>query len=77
MRGISLFAATAGLLTAGSQAIRLAERNTVPAVVGLDIERRDVFDPLARDGLRRRQNTKTVTETLDNEVAISPMTCLS
>jgi len=68
MRGLSVFAATAGLLIAGSDAIRLLQRDAAPAVLGLAIERKDVSDSVARDRLRRRQNTKTVTEPLDNEV---------
>lgn len=66
MRRVSLLAAVAGVLISGTGAIRLVERD-VPAVVGLDIQRRFVSDPVGRD-LQRRQSSKTVTEVLDNEV---------
>jgi len=44
-------------------ALRLAARDN-PRVLGLDIQRRNVVNPVAHDALRRRQ--KTVQETLDN-----------
>ncbi len=68
MRALSICAVTAGLLSATSEAIQLVQRDVAPAVLGLAIQRKAVLDPFARDGIRRRQNTKTVTETLDNEV---------
>jgi hypothetical protein len=37
-----------------------------PAVVQMDIQRRDVVDPVTRD--RRRKRSSTVTQPLDNEV---------
>ncbi len=69
MKGLSIITLTAGLLSATSEAIQLVQREAAPAVLGLAIERNAVSDPFARDGLRRRQNTKTVMETLDNEVS--------
>lgn len=37
-----------------------------PAVVQMDIQRKDVVDPVARDQTRRKRST--ITQTLDNEV---------
>jgi hypothetical protein len=37
-----------------------------PAVVQMDIQRKDVVDPVTRD--RRRKRSSTVTQSLDNEV---------
>ncbi|OCL12699.1 candidapepsin-4 precursor [Glonium stellatum] len=52
-----------GLLSV-AEAINLVQRNAAPAVLSLDIQRRYVEDPVARDRLRRRAGT--VLETLDN-----------
>jgi len=53
----------AGLLSV-TEAINLVQRDAAPAVIGLDIQRRYVENPVARDRLRRRAGT--VLETLDN-----------
>ncbi len=68
MKAISVFSLTAGLLMSTAAAIQLVQRDASPAVLGLDIERKGAVNPLIRDRLRRRQNTQTVTQTLDNEV---------
>ena len=68
MKGIAAAALAAGLLASSSAAIQLAERES-PNVVGLDIMRRAVENPVKRDALRRRQS-KTVTETLTNEATL-------
>jgi hypothetical protein len=39
----------------------------VPSVVTLDIKRKDVADPVARDRMRRKRD-KTIGQNLDNEV---------
>lgn len=39
----------------------------VPSVVTLDIQRKDVADPVARDRIRRKRD-KTISQALDNEV---------
>ncbi|KAJ5545358.1 hypothetical protein N7535_006253 [Penicillium sp. DV-2018c] len=41
-------------------------RREVPAVVQMDIQRRDVLDPVTRDRVRRKR-TSTVNQALDNE----------
>ena len=64
MKSLTASALAAGLLASGSAALNLIERDT-PNVVGLDIARRHVPDPVKRDALRRRQS-QTVTETLAN-----------
>lgn len=38
-----------------------------PSVVGFDIKRKDVPNPIARDHVRRKRD-KTVTQGLDNQV---------
>ncbi|KAI9850127.1 MAG: hypothetical protein M1838_006062 [Thelocarpon superellum] len=56
---------------ASSEAIQLLERRGAqPAVIGMDIERKHVSDPHARDRLRRRASIKTVSEDLDNMVSL-------
>ncbi|KAJ4982726.1 eukaryotic aspartyl protease [Stagonosporopsis vannaccii] len=50
-------------LVSSAAALKLVPREN-PRVVGLDIQRRNVPDPVARDQLRRRQST--VQQTLDN-----------
>lgn len=70
MRELALFGLIASCLFAEATAIRLIERAT-PAVVRLDIQRRYVADPLARDRLRRRQTDNTVTLIIDNEVRMT------
>ena len=64
MKSLTVTALAAGLLASGSAALNLIERDT-PNVVGLDIARRHIRDPMKRDALRRRQS-QTVSETLDN-----------
>ncbi|KAI9810989.1 MAG: hypothetical protein M1827_005720 [Pycnora praestabilis] len=66
MKGLSILAAAAGLLSVGTKAIQLVRRDAVPAVVGFDIQRRHVANPLARDRLRRRATSNTVGLALDN-----------
>ncbi|KAF2736847.1 candidapepsin-4 precursor [Polyplosphaeria fusca] len=58
----TILALAAHLLTTTS-AFNLVQRES-PKVLGLDIQRRHVVNPVARDRLRRRQ--KTVQQTLDN-----------
>ena len=66
MRSLILTALLAAVLSCESNALQiLPQRGVSPAVVGLDIQRKHVQDPIDRDALRRRQ---TVTESLDNEV---------
>ena len=56
-----------GLFATSSSALQLVPRgNGPPTVVGININRKHVADPVQRDRLRRRQ-TQTVSETLDNE----------
>ena len=65
MRSFAVFALA--LLTVECNAIHLIQRDNGPAVVGMDIVRKSVRDPLRRDHVRlRRRQGKTVTETLDN-----------
>lgn len=45
--------------------LTLHERD-VPAVIGMDIQRKDILDPVARDRVRRKRD-KTVGQVLDNE----------
>lgn len=47
-------------------------RRDNPAVVTLDIQRKDVADPVARDRMRRKRD-KTVSQNLDNEVRLQPI----
>ncbi|KAI9741821.1 MAG: hypothetical protein M1834_000207 [Cirrosporium novae-zelandiae] len=64
MKNRLLILATGAVLVASSQAIHLRQRDN-PAVVGLDIERKPISNPLARDQRRRKRDT--ISETLDNE----------
>ena len=79
MRGTTIAALTAGLLTTGSTAIELFKRNGPAAVIPMPIQRKSVEWVGSRyefDQLRKRQ--KTVTETLDNfEVGIPVLMSLS
>lgn len=61
------------LVSPGAAALTL-QRRDAPAVVALNIGRKDVDDPVARDRLRRR-NEQIVRQGLDNEVW-SPEICL-
>ncbi|KAE8447427.1 hypothetical protein EG329_010841 [Mollisiaceae sp. DMI_Dod_QoI] len=66
MRGVTPFAIAASLLSTCTEGIKLHKRTDGPArVVGFDVGKRSVSDPLSRDRLRRR--TDTVQATLDNE----------
>ncbi|RAL67478.1 hypothetical protein DID88_008233 [Monilinia fructigena] len=69
MRTTTFIAAAVGLLSTCTDAIQLQRRTDGPAkVVGLDVVRRHVENPLARDKLRKlKRRSKTVTATLDNE----------
>lgn len=64
------FLCLAASLAASVDALELRQRD-VPAVVGLDFQRKHVSDPVTRDRVRRKRD-KTVTETLDNEVRSHP-----
>ncbi|GAE00272.1 hypothetical protein ATEG_05628 [Paecilomyces variotii No. 5] len=59
------FLCLAASLASSVDALELRQR-AVPAVVGLDIQRREIPDPVTRDNIRRKRD-KTVTEVLDNE----------
>jgi RNase P protein component len=67
MRTTTIIVAAVGILSGCTEAIQLQRRTDgPPRVVGFDVERRAVSNPLKRDRIRRRSNT--VTATLDNEV---------
>jgi hypothetical protein len=66
MKGTSLIVLAAGLLLSSTQALQLVKRDALPAVIGLDIQRRNVGPPVKRD-LQRRAGT--VSEILANEVS--------
>ncbi|KAL4898452.1 putative aspartic-type endopeptidase opsB [Aspergillus ambiguus] len=55
----------AALVGQSASSLTLHKRE-VPAVVSLDIKRKDVTDPVARDRTRRKRD-KTVSQDLDNE----------
>lgn len=68
MRGATLTALVAASLATTSSALYLAERtDALPAVVGLNIQRKHVHNPAQRDLQRRQQ---VVSETLDNLVSL-------
>ncbi|KAF7904537.1 hypothetical protein EAF00_001871 [Botryotinia globosa] len=69
MRTTTFITAAVGILSTRTDAIQLQKRTDGPArVVGLDVVRKQVENPLARDKLRKlRRRSKTVTATLDNE----------
>ncbi|KAJ8068818.1 hypothetical protein OCU04_002511 [Sclerotinia nivalis] len=68
MRTTTFIATAVGLLSACTNAIQLQKRTDGPArVVALDMVRKQVDNPLARDKLRKLRRSKTVTATLDNE----------
>ncbi|KAJ5099145.1 hypothetical protein N7532_006146 [Penicillium argentinense] len=46
--------------------LTLHERDA-PAVIGMDIQRKDVVDPVARDRVRRKRDKTVVSQALDNE----------
>ncbi|KAI1854845.1 hypothetical protein JX266_000963 [Neoarthrinium moseri] len=65
MKSTTVAALVAGVLSASSEALTLRERSTVPSrVVGMDVQRKKVSDPVNRDRLRRRG---TAQASLDNE----------
>ena len=66
MRGVTVLAIATGLLST-SQAIHLVKRESSSNVPRINIQRKYVADPVAHD-LRRRGSSKTVQETLENEV---------
>lgn len=74
MRGATATAFVVGLLATSNFGLTiLAERDSLPAVIGLQTQRRDVKDPIARDALRKRgplRKRQTVSQTLDNEEAL-------
>jgi len=63
MKNSLLLLATLALPALG---LTLHQRDN-PSVVTLDIARKDVADPVARDRMRRKRD-KTVNQNLDNEV---------
>ncbi|KAI0128885.1 aspartic peptidase domain-containing protein [Xylariales sp. AK1849] len=65
MKSTNMVALVAGLLAAPIDALTLRERSTgLSKVVGMDMQRRKISDPLQRDRLRRRDS---VQASLDNE----------
>ncbi|KAA6407168.1 MAG: acid protease [Lasallia pustulata] len=68
MRGSTVLTVATGLLST-AQAIHLVERDATPDLPRLDIHRKHVADPVAHD-LQRRASSKTVQETLDNELTL-------
>lgn len=72
MRTTTFITAAVGILSTCTNAIQLQKRTDGPArVVGLDVVRKQVANPLARDKLRKlRRRSNTVTATLDNEVGV-------
>ncbi len=67
MRVTSAFALTATVLSTYTEAIHLLERRDgAPRVVGFEMQRKEVPNPVLRDRIRRR--SETVQATLDNEV---------
>ncbi|CAD6440007.1 7749c42c-c53e-47a0-aeb0-0767cc4bb6ba [Sclerotinia trifoliorum] len=69
MRTTTFIAAAVGLLSACTDALQLQRRSDASArVIALDMVRKQVDNPLARDKLRKlRRRSKTVAATLDNE----------
>ncbi|KAI9646735.1 hypothetical protein NHQ30_004732 [Ciborinia camelliae] len=69
MRTTTIIAAAVGILSTCADAIQLQRRTDGPSrVVGLDVMRKTVDNPLARDKSRKlRRRSNTVTATLDNE----------
>lgn len=57
------------LFSQGTEALTL-HRRANPSVVALDIQRKDVIDPVSRDRTRRKRD-KTISQKLDNEVCQS------
>lgn len=69
MKSLALLAVVAGLAVSTADAIQLVKKD-VPRVIGMDIVRKQVLNPRERDRDRlRKRQSKTVTETLDNEVS--------
>lgn len=72
MRGIVLALAAALSLLSTTEALDLVKRSA-PAVVGFEIERKHVSNPLERDNIRRgwkrqQEQGDWVLQDLDNEV---------
>lgn len=68
MKGFTTLAISATLLSSCTGAIQLQKRTDGPArVVGFQIERNTIQNPVKRDRLRRR--AETIQATLDNEVS--------
>ncbi|OJJ69263.1 hypothetical protein ASPBRDRAFT_132269 [Aspergillus brasiliensis CBS 101740] len=65
-RVLSLLVAVSFIPLETAKALILQQRE-VPAVVTLDIKRNDVSDPVMRDRARRKRDTTTVAQALDNE----------
>ena len=71
MRISTAAAAAVALLTTASSTLHLLPRDGPAAVINLNINRKHVQNPVKRDQLRLRQRqSKTVSETLDNEVSL-------
>ncbi|KAK7711674.1 hypothetical protein SLS57_007967 [Botryosphaeria dothidea] len=67
MRCTAALTLATGLISL-TEAIQLAKRtNSAPRVVGAEIQRREVTDPVTRDQARRRKKRDSVQATLDNE----------
>ncbi|KAK6079283.1 aspartic-type endopeptidase opsB 1 [Seiridium cupressi] len=65
MKSASVAALVAGLFATSTDALTMGERSTGPSkVVGMDLQRRKVSDPIKRDRLRRRGS---VEASLNNE----------
>lgn len=52
------------------------QQREFPAVVNVDIQRKDVADPVARDRWRRKRDTSIVSQKLDNEVCVCAQSIL-
>lgn len=68
MRGAWLLSLAVSLALRGACALSIHRRD-VPSVVSLDIQRKDIADPVGRDQARRKRDL-TVGQRLDNEVCI-------
>lgn len=70
MRGESLIlslATATSLLSSAVESLELVKKSS-PAVVGFEIARNHVTNPVTRDRMRWKRDTKTVEQELDNEV---------
>ena len=66
MWGIWLLFLAVDLLIPGAYALTL-HRREIPSIVTLNIQRKDILDPVGRDRVRRKRDN-TVGQRLDNEV---------